>query len=449
MLSSSSVSSCYSVYKNWLGKSKVLEAGSSSGIYSEAVVVWLMIFQRLKCGASLLEACDALSSGAFVDIAGDCKRTRNGEISNHTGGYSLARTGLAVDTAREVSDELFEWLSVEEEQESDENERPLYAVDGATVELSRTKELVRKYPPCERGYYPMLRMVVCHDLRSGLAVRPEYGAFSGKRQKSEVQLVRDMFSRLPENGVFIGDRAYGIFSVVHCAQSLNRDVIFRLTNDRAKKILGKEPRHGIDTPVIWKASHHDRAKNPEFSKNTEVQGRVICLNVTPNTGGKSVPLYVFTTLMKESAESIIEMYGLRWNIEVDIRSLKKTASMELLNVKTVAMAEKELLLGIAAYNLVIAVRRAAARKLGLTPRALSYKRILGLMELYAPLIESASEQNKESIIERFWNATKAAKHPKRRKIRTEPRAIVRHKRPSFPTLSGTRAQARKKTQQKN
>jgi len=444
------VAGCYAIFQDWLGLQENEELkGFGGGMYSPALIVWLMIFQRLHEGASLEKAVEEFASGALNELAGPCKRTRDGNVSNNTGGYCQARQGLPLGVTTLITDGLYRYLSEERAVRQGKYGRPIFSVDGAVVELLRSRELAKRYPPDRRGHYPSLRMVVCHDLESGLAVRPEYGPYSGKKQQGEVSLVKRMFSRLPENGIFVGDRLYGIFSVVYAAQEVGRDIIFRLTDDRAKKILKRSPEHGLDESVTWKISHHDRAKNPNLAKDATIRGRLICRNVQPNKGGKVIPLYLFTTLESESSETLIEIYGLRWNVETDLRTLKQTVSMHMLKVKSEDMAGKELLLGICAYNLVVAVRILAAQKLNLSPRALSFKRTLIIVECYAPKILAASPDMQQVLIQRFWRSMAACKHPKRSKTRTEPRALVRHRRPKFPTIKGSRASARRTIMAKN
>ena len=67
--------------------------------------------------------------------------------------------------------------------------------------------------------------------------------------------------------------------------------------------------------------------------------------------GKAIQLYLVTTL-DLPVEQILELYGFRWNIELDLRSLKQTVHLHSLRSTTPAMAEKELVLGVTAYNFV-------------------------------------------------------------------------------------------------
>lgn len=435
----SSVEGCFELFSKWIKASD--DHTSKSGIYSDATVMWLMIYQRLNAGASLSQAVEEFANEECWELAGDCKRTRERSVSSNTGGYSQARANLAAETVSQACDDLFEWLI--NTSANCTPARPLYAVDGATVELLRSAQLARRFPLGHKhGHYPLMRILVCHHLESGLAVRPEYGSMYGNKRTGEIQLFKAMMERLPKNAVLIGDRNFGIFASSYCAQKAGLDVVFRLLDVRAKKILGKQPTHGIDQKVQWCPSRQDLKANSEISPDARLHGRVICMNVSSYRGDKVTPLYLFTTL-QDPAEKIIQMYGMRWKIEIDLRTLKQTVNMKMLKVQSEDMAHKELLLGICAYNLVCAAIRSAAHKLKAQPRDFSFKRVLYALDACSrAFVRATTEQRKTQIIDRFWASVARAKHPKRSRIRVEPRALVRGQRPKYPVLDVPRELAR-------
>jgi hypothetical protein len=438
------VGSCFELFSKW-----VRERGGATetgGIYSDPLVMWLMTYQRLNEGASLARALEQFAGEGCWELAGRCKRREERKASAKTGGYAQARTNLSVKTVKLACDDLFEWLSSGGEKDL---EGRLYALDGSTVELLRSAELVQRFPShSERGHYPLMRILVCHHLRTGLAVRPEYGAMYGRYRQGEIALCKAMVGRLPKDAILVADRNFGIFAAAHCAKNAGLEVIFRLQDQRAKKVLGRTPVPGTDQPVQWRASSQDLKNNPELPLGAELSGRVICMNVSSCRGGKVTPLCLFTTLQLP-AEKIVALYGLRWGIEIDLRTLKQTVSMKMLRVHSEDMAQKELLIGICAYNLVRTVIRHAAAKLGQQPRDFSFKRILYAVDACgAAFSQASSAKERERIINFFWNSVDAAKHPKRKRKRVEPRAVVRNRRQKYPSLTTTRAQARAKLMKK-
>ena len=84
---------------------------------------------------------------------------------------------------------------------------------------------------------------------------------------------------------------------------------------------------------------------------------------------------------------MLKLYGQRWNIETDLRSLKSTLKLDQLSCSTPEMVAKELNLAMAAYNLVRAVTCLVAQRSGLPPRGFSFtrvRRIIGRLPRWWP-----------------------------------------------------------------
>jgi Transposase DDE domain len=262
-------------------------------------------------------------------------------------------------------------------------------------------------------------MAVAHDVESGLAVRPSWGAACGTQATSEQKLVEEVLERLPSGAVVLGDRNFGIFSVAWVAQQ-HHPVLFRLTNARAGKLLGRALEPGIDDAVVWRPSHDDRRAHSELPAGIQLAGRVIVCELK---GTREPLLCLFTTLDKPASE-IIQMYGLRWNIETDLRALKRTVRLHHVHARSVEMMEKDLLLAVLAYNLVRTVMCLAARKAGLSPRQLSFTSVYTLVEHHLPtLLRARSHQNWRHQMDILVDYAAAYKLPRRRKPRSYPRAV--------------------------
>ena len=436
---------CFDLFSRIVGELKT--PTENSGVYSDPLVIWLMIYQRLNEGASLSRVLDQFTGDNCWKLAGECKRSRERNISTNTGGYSQARAGLSLSTVKEVADYLYDWMRGPVQNDLEDR---LYAVDGSTVELQRSKELHKGYPShSKRGHFPLMRILAFHHLKTGLALRPGYGPMYGRYRKGEIELFKEMHVRLPADAIIVGDRNFGIYAVAYAAQSAGLGVILRLQEHRAKKILGREPKCGIDRKVEWSASAKELKSNPELPKDTTLSGRIVCINGSSGRGRKKVPLYLYTTL-DVPPRKLAELYGRRWDVETDLRTLKQTVNMHMLKVNSEDMAIKELIIGVCAYNLVRAVIKTLALEAGKAPRDFSFKRILYAVDTCANAYNQASSpQEKERILKFFRRIGKSAQHPKRKRKRVEPRAIVRNRRQKYPSLVVTREQARAKIMKKN
>ncbi len=86
-------------------------------------------------------------------------------------------------------------------------------------------------------------------------------------------------------------------------------------------------------------------------------------------------LWLLSTL-RLGTEVISQLYWHRQQVETDIRDVKVTLNTELIPGQSESMFEKELLTSLVAYNLVVQVRRLAARIAEVPPRRLSFSGVL-------------------------------------------------------------------------
>ena len=389
------------------------------GIYTTCVVVWLMIWQRLQAQRSLAAAVQHLAwGGAQAGMSEDKS------ISAATGGYCLARQRLPTQIAREVNDRIAEALRVEMQEGWSGVQRPVFLIDGTTVQLTAREELRKAYPAGRNqhgeNHWPVMQIVVLHDVFSGLAVRPQWGAMYGAQAVSEQALAEQALERLPGDAVVLSDCNFGIFAFAYAVQQSKRPFILRLTAVRAEKILGISPVCGTEQRVTWRPSRHERKAHPQLTEEAAVEGRLL---VCANPSRPQELLYLFTSL-DLPMEEIVGIYKLRWNIETDLRTLKQTVGLHQLHTKSPDMVEKELLLAVAAYNLVRAVMCLAARRIGRTPRQLSFSFAQTVVEAALPSLQNASTAAEyQRQLERMLRFAAQGKLPQRSRTRSYPRAV--------------------------
>jgi putative transposase len=209
--------------------------------------------------------------------------------------------------------------------------RPAFFFDGTTVRLPHGAELVAAYPPTTNrhgvAHWPLLRLLVAHDLYTGLALRPQWGPVNGSQAVSEQGLLEQLIERLPSAAILVGDSNFGIFSVAYAADRSGHPVVVRLTAARAKHLAGGPLQDGTDRRIRWRPTSADRRSHPQLPRSACVSGRLIVLLVRPSNGAEAFLLALFTTL-EDSSEQVIELYGKRWNIELDLRQLKGTLRLE-------------------------------------------------------------------------------------------------------------------------
>ena len=397
------------------------------GIYSLVVVIWLMIYQRLNSKGTLSSAVQFLARQAahWKGCAEVGKRVREGRISIRTGGYCQARLRLPTLVASSVCEHIFGQLQVLMREQLPEMPRPVFVIDGTTLRLPHRRELVKAFPPGRNqhgeNHWPTMVMVAFHDAQTGLAAQPSWGPMYGKKAISEQDLASDALQRLPADAIVVADINFGIFAFAHAVQQTQRPMLFRLNAVRAGKVLqGEVLRAGRRRKVAWEPSSRDRKSHPGVPEGAMVKGWVVACRHPDN---KDEILYFFTTLDLKP-KRILALYKLRWNIETDLRSLKRTLELHQVAGKSKDMVEKEVMMAVCAYNVVRAVIYLSAAQAGLRPRQLSFSVAQDAVMAAWPYLQRADTTAEfQQEIQRLLRVVAQAKLPERSRKRSYPREI--------------------------
>jgi hypothetical protein len=411
-------------------------------VYTFLVVMWLLIGQRLQPWASLqtavLELLRGLPSSFWPQPCQRVQDWRNGRksLSSHTGAYNKARLALPLIVVEQSCDRIFQQLTAHLDGTLPALGVRAFFIDGTTVRTAHSPALCRAFPPGSNqhgeAHWPQLRMLVAHDLQTGLALRPEWGPVHGPQATSEQNLVETVMDRLPEGSVMVADANFGVFSVAYAAAQCGRPVVLRLTKVRAGHLANGLLQDGVERPIVWTPTREDRRSHPDWPATACVHGRLIAREVQPHNGAAPFLLYLFVTV-SIGRDDVVALYGQRWNIETDLRSLKSTLALEQLSCTTPEMVAKELNMAMAAYNLVRAITCIAADRTGIPPRGYSFTRVRNVIEAFAPLVANArSPREAATYFDQMLYYVGQANLPKRKKRRPPYPRAVWGKPKSFP-----------------
>ena len=369
-----------------------------------------------------------LVQGEAAEWPSDCRRWTTDTVSASTGGYGQARQRLPKPIVGKVTERIVSQLRAAMQEGWAGLKRPIFVMDGSSRPLQHAPELVKAFPPGHNqhgeNHGPVMRWVVFHDVFSGLALAPNCGPFYGDAAVSEQSLAEAARERLPPEAVVLADGNFGIFAFAHAVPRSGRPTILRLTEARAKKIPGG-PLGGIDQPVVWRSSRWDRAAHPQLPEEAEGKGRLI-LRRNPSRPGE---LLILFTSRELTAEEMVEICRLRWNVETDRRSLKRTLDLNPLSSKSAAMVEKELLPAVAACNLVRAVMCLAAQRAKITPRRLRFAFVQAVVDAAWPGLDRATtDAEYERRLERMLRQAAQGRHPHGSRTRTVSPAKKRRRR---------------------
>jgi hypothetical protein len=393
--------------------------------------MWLMLAQRLRGGASLEIGVLELRSLPDSFWPKPCKRLQqwreHGKApSSHTGAYNLARQALPQCMVEKSCDRMFQQLVTKMDPTG--QDRRAFVFDGSTVRTAHTPELCEAYPPGSNqygeGHWPIMRVLVAHDVHTGLAMRPQWGPMHGPHAVSEQGLLEQAIDQLPSGATVMGDANFGVFSVAYTATQRQHPVLLRLTADRARCLAGGPLRDGIDQELVWKPSVADRKRHPDLPSDACVSGRLMVRQVQPDNGAAPFLLALFTTVPSTQQEAF-QLYGQRWTIETDLRTLKSTLCLEQLTCLTPEMVAKEIELAIAAYNLVRAMIAFASQQSGIPPRGYSFTKVRHIAEAFASeLAHAPNPQAAKRIFDQMMTYIQQAKLPRRKRKRPSyPRAV--------------------------
>lgn len=250
--------------------------------------------------------------------------------------------------------------------------------DGTSVSMPDTMSNQAAYPQSRSQAvgvgFPMVRIGALIGLASGAVLAYGLSALRGKGT-GEQTVLRGLLAHIQPGDIILADALLATWWLIQAIQSRGGDVVMaqhgRRSSDFAQgQILGR-----LDHIVEW-----PRPPRPEWMdcreyaalpktlrmREIEVQGRVLVSTLCD-------PRYA-------SAQALEQLYGMRWNIEVDFRSLKATMAMDVLRCKSSEMVDKEIAAYMLAFNVVRWAMGASAVLADVLPRALSFasaKRLLG------------------------------------------------------------------------
>jgi hypothetical protein len=406
------------------------EGENRSQIFNQILLPWMIINQRAM-NLSQESVLDMLKRGVFKELLDSkSKRVQEGKLSKSTGGYSNARQGLSENVVKDLSDTLTGVLLAQHETNLWHEKRAIL-IDGTTTGLYSTSELKNVYPPSKNqhgeSHWCLPRILMMHDLVTGIALRPEFGATSGDSAISETEMLHAAIERCPNGAIVVGDCNFGILRVIDMAQKRAHPVLLRLTASRAKKFL-RDLKNPGECDVTWTPTNKEIKKYEAISSQ---KGRFIWLRCEQD-GHRVQDVFLFTTLT-ESIEEIASLYRKRWCIEQDIRSLKVTMSLDKIMVRKPEMFRKEFILGVLAYNLVRDTMSIIAKKINIDPRRLSFSTYLFELRAFLTIYNEQNLSPDEQL--KYW-----CDNPRINKIRLRKPQIraVRHKKNQFPYLKGDR-----------
>ncbi len=413
-------------------------------IFSPLVTLWVFLGQVLSADQSCRAAVARLIAHRLAQGQKPC--------SSQTGAYCQARKRLPEKFFSDVARLVGRNLDARADRRWLWKGRRVCLFDGTTVSMPDTPENRAAYPLAYNQVpgtsFAIARLGALIALSCGAILELGVCRYAGKGQ-GEVSLLRRLWDALRPGDVLLGDRLMSGWVGMLLLKQRGVDTVSRLSAHR-KADFRKGKRLGKDDHIVrWKKPTSIRSVDrqtynalPNSITVREVRVRV------EQPGFRTRSVVVVTTLLdpeQASKEELASLYRARWNNELDLRSIKVTMQMGELRGKTPEMVRKEIWTHALAYNLIRTVMAQAAAGEGVSPREISFKATLQVLEAFRPLIDYRAQRDasyRAALYEQLLRAI-ARHRVGDRPDRFEPRmAKRRHRR--YDDLTRPRAEIKRR-----
>jgi putative transposase len=275
--------------------------------------------------------------------------------------------------------------------------------------------------------------VVLFSLASAMVQGMAIGPYAGK-ETGETALLRELLDRLKPGNVVLADRYYCSYFMVALLKEKGIDIVMRQHQLRDTDFRRGQRLGTGDHVVTW-----IRPARPDWMDQETYQRMPKTLVVREvhvqvhQPGFRVKSLVVVTTLTDAehyTKDDIAELYHQRWLVELDIRALKITLSIDVLRCQSPEMVRREIWVALLAYNLIrrSMLQAALASNSNRSPRQLSFTAAMQKVAASWNTLTACADTVLVVLIEVHLKhmATHEIGH---RPDRVEPRAVKRRPKP--------------------
>ena len=399
---------------------------------------WTFLWQIAKPGASCREA---------IRQAQALCRLRGQSIpANEDSPYCQARAKLPLDRLDEIQRAV---IAGAEEAIATKDlwcGLRVKVADASTFTLEDTPKNQAAYPQPRSQKpgcgFPIMRIIGLFSLATGLFTAWATGTWVSH----ELVLLQSLWDSLAKGDVLLGDRGFGIWSVL--AQCLDRQVhgVFRVRGQRRSDWRRGQRLSKNERLVAWEKPR----KRPDYIDETvwalwpEMLTLRLVRVIISEPGYRTRKVILVTTLLdsqKYPPAALAQLYRRRWDMELSLRHLKTTLQMEHLSCKTPENVQRELHLHLLTHNLIRRLMFEAARKANVPLSRISFAGALAAARCTGQaMLQARNQAQRDELIEKLYSVLAEDLVPDR-PGRWEPRAVKRRPKP-YPALTRPRSRFR-------
>ena len=410
-----------------------------TAVYTPPVTLWAFLTQCLSASKSCV--------AAVARVLVLCVSLNRPPCAAGTGPYGKARAKLPERFLQRLTYHVGDGLEAQAEPSWLWHGRHVKLIDGTCLSAPDTPANQQAYPQSTQQRpglgFPMIRLVVILTFATAALVGAAYGPCQGVLT-SELALLRALRDRFGKGELAVADRHYCSYGQIATLQQGGVDAACRLHQQRHCDFRRGRRLGRYDHVVCWpKPPRPDWMDGVTYDRMpaTLTLREVRVVVATP--GARTRALIVVTTLVDGAIydrEDIADLYHQRWHVELDIRNIKQTLSMEILSCQTPAMLAREVWVHLLGYNLVRQTMAAAARAAGVTPRQLSFAGAVQTLEAFRWLLPCSAGAAFAFACRVLYLAV-GTHRVGQRPDRVEPRRVKRRQQ-LYPLLNQPRAEAR-------
>ena len=324
--------------------------------------------------------------------------------SEHTGAYCDARLRLPLEVIVRLVRQTARQTDQRRGADGLWKGRPVVLVDGSSASMPDTTRNQRAFPQSRaQGIglgFPLVRMVAIISLATGVARDLAMGPYRGK-ETGEPALFRALMDGLAAGEIVVGDRVFASYFGIAGLVQRGVDGVFRM-HQRRKVDFRRGRCVGFEDQVVsWVKPERPEWMDEVTYAQSDGEMPVRELRFRVDQRGYRVHEIVLVTTLLDAElytkEELADLFLKRWNVELDLRSIKDVMQMDVLRCQSPEMVEKEIWMHLLAYNLIRGVIVEAAQAHGKAPRQVSFKGALQTMTAFQDVLRQATPAERQRL----------------------------------------------------
>ena len=399
--------------------------GDEDQVFTPSIVIWGFLSQVIHKGEHRSCLAAVARIGVMLIAFGRPRCAQN------NGPYCRARCRLPVGVFEQLT------MNVAASCEAQAPEGWLWMgrhgklIDGTTVTMPDTEENQEAYPQqsCQKEGlgFPIARLVVVISLATAMVGGMSMGPYQGK-ETGEQALLRELLDGFEPGDVAVADKLHCSYFMIALLLEKEVDLVTLLHQSRdadAEVRRGKRLGKG-DYLMTWhcpvRPDWMDEATYAQMPEQLDL--RLVQVKI-PVRGFRTKSLNIVTTMTdsnKYCVDDLSDLYRERWNVELDIRSIKCAIGMDDLRCRSPEMVRKEIWACLLGYNLIRQKMLQSAKEQDHWLRRLSFTNALQVVAagwMVMPILD----RNTQDCLIKMELVSIASQTVGNRPDRVEPRAV--------------------------